>query len=180
MRSPRWARRPEPPVPASAVPAVYAASLERVPESAGAARRLVVRALDAWCLSGLTGSVELVVSELVSNAVRHASGAGVRVSVVRVGERRVRVSVFDGDRTRPRVRQPGPDGEQGRGLLIVAAEATAWGVDLLPGGKSVWADCTADRTPAATGAGSGRDSGGAGASAACLPGPGFDVHRSHR
>jgi anti-sigma regulatory factor (Ser/Thr protein kinase) len=154
--------------------------LARTPESAAAARRLVVRALAVWDLPELADAAALVVSELVSNAVRHASGARMRVTVARVDERRVRVAVLDGDRTRPRVRCPGPGGERGRGLLIVAAEAVAWGADLLPGGKCVWADCTADHASTATGAGPDRGPGRAGAGAARLPGPDFDVDRSDR
>lgn len=137
MRSLRLGRRPG---SAFTGPAAYARDFERVPESAAAARRLLVRALELWGLPQLADTATLVLSELVSNAVRHASGEGMRVNVTRVGARRVRVSVFDRDTTRPRVQDQDPGAERGRGLFIVSAAAASWGVELLPGGKNVWAE----------------------------------------
>jgi anti-sigma regulatory factor (Ser/Thr protein kinase) len=125
---------------APTAPTVYAENYERVPESAAAARRLVGQALDSWGLACLADTATLVLTELVSNAIRHASGEGMRVNVTRLTERRVRVSVLDRDCSRPRMQEPEPGGERGRGLFIVNAESAAWGVDLLPGGKRIWAD----------------------------------------
>lgn len=138
MRSPRVSRCPQP-----AVPIMYAENYERVPESAGAARRLVVRALETWQLAQLADTATLVVTELVSNAVRHACGDGMRVTVLRMSDRRVRVSVTDRDPARPRVQDQDPQQERGRGLIIVAAESERWGVELLPGGKQVWSELVA-------------------------------------
>jgi serine/threonine-protein kinase RsbW len=118
----------------------YAESLERVPESAAAARRLVETALHAWGLAHLTDHTLLVVTELASNAIRHADGEGMRVSVTRLSDHRVRVGVTDRDRTRPQINHSTPDQERGRGLLIVDSVSSLWGVDVLPGGKHVWAD----------------------------------------
>jgi anti-sigma regulatory factor (Ser/Thr protein kinase) len=142
MRSVRLGLRP---ARAAAAPAVYAENYERVPESAAAARRLVGEALDEWGLPQLADSAGLVLTELVTNSVRHAKGEGMRVNVTRLTGQRVRVSVLDRDRTRPRMQEPDPDGERerGRGLFIVNATSVAWGVDLLPDGKRVWADVEA-------------------------------------
>lgn len=137
MRSARSLPRPTPPSP---VPPLFAVNMERIPESAGLARRLVIEALDAWHLQQLADAAALVLSELVSNAVNHASGDGMRVSVSRINDRRVRLAVIDRDRKRPQVRAPGPDAEGGRGLLLVSLTSADWDVDLLPGGKRVWAD----------------------------------------
>lgn len=139
----RSARAVLPPAPTAEK--VYAESLERIPESTAAARHLVSDALDAWHLPQLTDTATLVLTELVSNSVRHARGEGMRVTVMRLSERCVRVSVIDRDSTRPRMRdqEPGEDEERGRGLFIIKAESVAWGVDLLPGGKQVWADLEA-------------------------------------
>lgn len=138
MRKVRSALRPA--HPASAV---YAESFERVPQSAAAARHLVSGALEIWRLPQLADTATLVLTELVSNAIRHASGEGMRVNVTRLTGQRVRVSVLDQDCTRPRMQEPDPGGERGRGLFIVNAESVSWGVDVLPGGKRVWADLEA-------------------------------------
>lgn len=137
MLSLRSARRPARSLSAQIT---FAENFERIPQSAVAARRLLALALDAWDLGQLADSAVLVLSELVSNAVRHASGEGMRVTVTRVGAGRVRVAVLDRDTTRPRVQDPDPGAERGRGLIIVDSESADWGVDLLPGGKRVWAD----------------------------------------
>jgi two-component sensor histidine kinase len=139
MRSARAVLPPAPPAEK-----VFAENMERVPESAAAARQLVTDALGAWDLVQLTDTAALVLSELVSNAVNHARGEGMRVSVIRRADRRVRLSVIDRDRTRPQVRPMTPDGEGGRGLVLVNAVSAVWGVDLLPGGKRVWADLEAE------------------------------------
>ncbi|WP_225846875.1 ATP-binding protein [Streptomyces sp. HPF1205] len=117
---------------------MYAENFERVPGAATAARRLVSTALDAWELSQLADPATLVVSELVSNAVRHATGEGMRITVHRLPTGRVHLAVLDRDPTRPQVQPPTPDGVSGRGLLLVEAMSFAWGVDMLPGGKRVW------------------------------------------
>jgi anti-sigma regulatory factor (Ser/Thr protein kinase) len=140
MRSLRLALRP---APTPAVPLSFAENLERIPASAACARHLVAQALGAWGLPQLCDTATLVLTELVSNAVRHATGEGMRVNVTRLTERRVRVSVLDRDTTRPRMRDQDPRAERGRGLVIVEAESALWGVDLLPGGKRVWADVEA-------------------------------------
>lgn len=137
MRSVRLARRP---APALAVPTAYAQNYARIPESAAAARRLVSEALEVWNLSQVADTATLITTELVSNAIRHARGEGIRVNVMRLTEQRVRVSVLDRDCTRPQMQEPDPGGEEGRGLFIVNAESVDWGVDVLPGGKQVWAD----------------------------------------
>lgn len=117
----------------------FVENFDRVPESAAAARRLVHNALDEWHLLQMGDRAMLVVTELVSNAARHAQGDGVRVSVVRFSGDRVRIDVIDRDRTRPEIKLGTLDQEGGRGLLLVEAISSVWGVDLLPGGKRVWA-----------------------------------------
>lgn len=120
-----------------------ARSLKRIPESALAARTLVTDTLASWDLRHLTDDAVLIVTELVSNAVAHASGPDMRVSVVRVDARRVRVSVIDADRTRPQPRPFDVERERGRGLLLIEAMSCTWGVHLLHGGKAVWAELEA-------------------------------------
>jgi anti-sigma regulatory factor (Ser/Thr protein kinase) len=114
-------------------------SYARRPESAGLARRLVHNVLGTWGLSDLIDRAGLVATELVSNAVRHARGEGLRVTIILLPQGRVQVSVWDRDCTQPEIRMPSPDGISGRGLLLVDALSVFWGVELLPGGKRVWA-----------------------------------------
>lgn len=101
-----------------------------------------------WGLAELVEVAELVVSELVTNAVR-ASGSlgGAGVPVVRLwlaaDDVQVLVQVGDGCPRGPELSLPGEDAEHGRGLLLVEALASGWGWSPVPGlpGKAVWAVC---------------------------------------
>lgn len=97
----------------------------------GAARRFVRRL--AW-VGEQRDVVELLVSELVTNAVRHARGdIEVRIGPIRD---RIRVGIGDASTTRPAVRDPNLEG--GHGLRLVESLADRWGVDHRPAGKTVW------------------------------------------
>jgi anti-sigma regulatory factor (Ser/Thr protein kinase) len=88
----------------------------------------------------------LVVSELVTNAVRH--GEPEIVLSVDIGVDRIRIEVRDGNDVVPTVpaEDPAVDRPTGRGLLIVAATASDWGVVRTDEpGKCVWAEIRADR-----------------------------------
>ena len=89
-----------------------------------------------WGYVSAIADAELLVSELVTNAILHAR-SGARVDVERVGDR-VRVAVCDDSPAVPRVRNYGPDAVTGRGLLLVQRISNAWGVDPGDGGKCVW------------------------------------------
>jgi anti-sigma regulatory factor (Ser/Thr protein kinase) len=79
----------------------------------------------------------LLVSELVTNAVVHARPP-IDFTVELDGQL-VRMTVVDGDPSRPQLRRRrSPHVNHGRGLQIVDAMAAAWGVELVPGGKAVW------------------------------------------
>lgn len=82
--------------------------------------------------------VALLVSELVTNAVRHASGA----EVLRLmwDERRLRIAVDDSSAELPVVRQSRPDLPGGHGMNLVRRLARGWGAAPRDGGKRVWAD----------------------------------------
>lgn len=86
----------------------------------------------------LCDDVELVVSELVTNAVR-AGSPTVRVEVLREGAR-VTVRVTDKAAGWPEEREAGIRDTGGRGLPLVSAVSSAWGVRLAGAGKVVWAD----------------------------------------
>ncbi|MDT0411967.1 MULTISPECIES: ATP-binding protein [unclassified Streptomyces] len=130
----------------------YSERLPRTPEAVGQARRLVTLVLAVWGLSQLTDDAALLVSELATNAVLHARGDEIRVSVDRLSAARVRVSVADeSGEAAPRREAGGAYDESGRGLFLVGALARAAGTAVTPLGKRVWAELEA---------GSGRDSGG--------------------
>ncbi|MEU1302257.1 ATP-binding protein [Streptomyces shenzhenensis] len=107
-------------------------------------RNIVRSLLRDWGLTELTDALDVGVSELVSNVVRHVPD---RRCVLLVQRRKsvVRVEVSDGSPDLPLISlQPPLDGEGGRGLLLVDAVADKWGVQPRPGGgKTVWFECSA-------------------------------------
>ncbi len=107
-------------------------------EDTRAARGFVLGMLEPWRGEQLAADTALVVTELATNAVVHA-GSAFSVSLALSGGA-IRISVGD---TRP-VAPPGTDQElaaaPGHGLGVVAAMATRWGVETMPGGKAVWAE----------------------------------------
>ena len=109
------------------------------PEAPGRARQEVSRALAGWGIDvELRDDAALVVSELVTNAVLHAGGH-LRLDVSGTGDV-VRLAVTDGSSAVPQPREAGPLETSGRGLAIVAAIASRWGVDDSAAGKTVWAE----------------------------------------
>ncbi|MEY2571173.1 MAG: hypothetical protein QOE63_1523 [Acidimicrobiaceae bacterium] len=82
--------------------------------------------------------VELLTSELVTNAVLH-SGTACELRIICTDDDTVRVEVADGSRQRPKIRRNAdPLALDGRGLQFVERLATRWGVDVDPLGKMVW------------------------------------------
>ncbi|MFI9270587.1 SpoIIE family protein phosphatase [Kitasatospora sp. NPDC052896] len=104
-------------------------------ETPGRARRLAGHALRRWGLEPLAESAELMVSELVTNAIQHATRP-VTLRLVRTSL--LRCEVGDDSPQLPRRRQAGPQDERGRGLHLVARIAERWGATRLGGGKVVW------------------------------------------
>ncbi|MDI5968347.1 ATP-binding protein [Streptomyces sp. SL13] len=107
------------------------------PESASTARRLTLAKLRAWGLGPLSDTCELLVSELVGNAVRHT---GAQTFGLTMERRRgwVRVEVRDPSRALPCVLPVQDLDVSGRGLMLVDKLSDRWGVDLLPRGKTAW------------------------------------------
>jgi signal transduction histidine kinase len=112
-------------------------TLEPVPASAGAARRVVREALSDVGETAAVPSAELAVSELVTNAILHAA-TPLELSI-EVTVTTVTVWVRDWQPRLPVQRDPSDDATTGRGLAIVAALAEEHGIDPRPPiGKAVW------------------------------------------
>ncbi|MEU5463328.1 SpoIIE family protein phosphatase [Streptomyces althioticus] len=102
------------------------------------ARRTAQDQLARWGLDEeLKFTTELLVSELVTNAIRHASGR-VRLRLIR--ERTLVCEVLDGGASAPHLRHPRAMDEGGRGLLLVSQLAERWGTRFVPDGKIIWAE----------------------------------------
>jgi len=117
-------------------PVEASATFDAVPRSAGEARAFVARALADWERVDDSGTVALLTSEVVTNAVIHAKSA-VRLTV-RLSGHTVRVTVADEDGHVPGLRSAGWAEESGRGLMLVNALSGAWGVHATEHGKQVW------------------------------------------
>jgi anti-sigma regulatory factor (Ser/Thr protein kinase) len=105
--------------------------------SAQAARRFVADVLGEWSLAELVDEAELLVSELVTNAVVH-TGEAVELRLHR-REGGVRVEVIDGSSERhPELQEVDLDDTSGRGLFLVDVLSSAWGIEPHGVGKAVW------------------------------------------
>jgi anti-sigma regulatory factor (Ser/Thr protein kinase) len=121
-----------------------------LPTAVPCARLHARNVLHEWHLGPLADTVELLVSEIVTNAIRASVTAGQRgpgvpttkVWLISDGER-VLIQVWDSDRHRPAPHDAGLTAESGRGLLLVQALSTEWGCYTPVGqeGKVVWAMC---------------------------------------
>ncbi|MDQ0941004.1 SpoIIE family protein phosphatase [Streptomyces sp. V1I1] len=109
--------------------------LPREPRSVGRARELARAQLVAWDLEALVDTVELLVSELVTNALRYGEGE-IRLRLLR--DRTLVCEVWDSGLVQPRRRRARDTDEGGRGLQLVGLLSAAWGSRRTPRGKTVW------------------------------------------
>ncbi|MEV3988143.1 SpoIIE family protein phosphatase [Streptomyces sp. NPDC049837] len=107
------------------------------PGEVGRARRLVGERLAGWGLDEQADTARLLVSELVTNAVRHAEGAR-RIEVRLVRTDVLLCEVTDDGHTLPTLLGTRPADENGRGLRVVSALAGQWGASRAGDGTSVW------------------------------------------
>jgi hypothetical protein len=101
------------------------------------ARSAIVETLKRWDLSDLLPTTELLVSELVTNAIRYSRG---EVTLRLVNEGTLVCEVHDNSGAMPRLRQPNGDDEHGRGLQVVRLLAKRWGARRTATGKVVWCE----------------------------------------
>ncbi|MFI2644235.1 ATP-binding protein [Streptomyces sp. NPDC018610] len=121
-------------------PAQTRFTLEATPAAVPAARQWISREVRGWSVSldeELRWRLELVVSELVTNAVLHAGGR-LTASIV-LEHDLLLIEVHDGSTTAPQPRAAGPCDETGRGLALVAALCLIHGSELTASGKRCWA-----------------------------------------
>ena len=107
------------------------------PAAVAEIRSQVTRRLAEWGLDELAFTTELILSELVTNAIRYG-GETVHVRVVR--DRSLICEVFDSSSTSPHLRYAAMTDEGGRGLFLVAQLAERWGTRYTPAGKVIWAE----------------------------------------
>jgi serine phosphatase RsbU (regulator of sigma subunit)/anti-sigma regulatory factor (Ser/Thr protein kinase) len=133
--------------------AVLIARLRRIPEdqrecwplepdfqSVRQARMLIRDPLKRWGLEDLSPVTELLVSELVTNAIRYANGE-IRLRLILESDSLV-CEVHDSSPALPRVLQVDKDAENGRGLHVVSQLASRWGARRTYSGKVVWCEQT--------------------------------------
>ena len=119
------------------------------PHSVPAARRFATGVLRGASTETLE-AVELMVSELATNCIRHTD-SGFDLTIIRSGSE-IRVEATDQAGGTPTMRSPKPTEPSGRGLKIIDMLSAGWGVDLGPdSGKTVWftiSDSAAEPCPA--------------------------------
>ncbi|MFC8248264.1 SpoIIE family protein phosphatase [Streptomyces chartreusis] len=111
--------------------------LSSEPEAVSKARTLAARKLAEWGLDNLAFTTELVVSELVTNAIRY-SRPPIRMRLIR--DRSLICEVSDGSSTSPHIRHALETDEGGRGLYLVAKLTQVWGTRYHARGKTIWAE----------------------------------------
>jgi serine phosphatase RsbU (regulator of sigma subunit)/PAS domain-containing protein/anti-sigma regulatory factor (Ser/Thr protein kinase) len=108
------------------------------PAAVAGIRAQVARRLEEWGLEELAFSTELVISELVTNAIRYGTEPR-RLRILRDGPSLI-CEVADGSSTSPHLRRAADTDEGGRGLFLVAQFTQRWGTRYVPRGKVIWTE----------------------------------------
>jgi anti-sigma regulatory factor (Ser/Thr protein kinase) len=112
------------------------------PAAVARVRGAATEQLERWGLDDLAFTTELILSELITNAIRHASGP---IEVRLLMDRALICEVADTSSTSPHLRYAATTDEGGRGLFLVAQLAEQWGTRYTASGKIIW---TEQRIPA--------------------------------
>ncbi|MEV0598420.1 SpoIIE family protein phosphatase [Streptomyces sp. NPDC050315] len=110
---------------------------EADPATVAQARKATTEQLGRWDLEELAFTTELVVSELVTNAIRYAGGP-IQLRLIR--DQTLICEVSDTGHTSPHLRHAASDDEGGRGLFLIAQMTGQWGTRYTPTGKTIWAE----------------------------------------
>jgi anti-sigma regulatory factor (Ser/Thr protein kinase) len=116
------------------------------PAAVSQARKAASVQLAAWGLEDAGFVTELVVSELVTNAIRYAQPP---IHLRLIHDRNLICEVSDASNTAPHMRRARTFDEGGRGLLLVAQLTAAWGTRQTTEGKTIWAEQTLPASPLA-------------------------------
>ncbi|WP_217553156.1 SpoIIE family protein phosphatase [Streptomyces sp. GbtcB6] len=111
--------------------------LPQHPAAVAGARKMACEQLEAWGLTDTVFATELIVSELVTNAVRYGDGP---IALRLIRDASLICEVSDGSSTAPHLRRARVYDEGGRGLLLVAQISERWGSRQTPTGKTIWAE----------------------------------------
>ncbi|MFJ8050650.1 SpoIIE family protein phosphatase [Streptomyces luteogriseus] len=111
------------------------------PALVGEVRASATRWLSGWGLDETAFAAELILSELITNAIRHGAEP-IRVRLLY--GRTLICEVSDASNTAPHLRRAASTDEGGRGLFLVAQLSQSWGTRYLPEGKVIWAECGLD------------------------------------
>ncbi|MFG3031775.1 ATP-binding protein [Streptomyces sp. NPDC048253] len=133
-----------PSIYASPIPTQYRMTLTVGEHSARHIRRIARMHLENWELQHLTDAVELALTELIANVVRHVPDSRCTLLLLKQ-QKGVRAEVTDayGGLLPAPAARPHPEPEAGRGLLLLDALVDRWGVSpTATGGKTVWFECT--------------------------------------
>jgi anti-sigma regulatory factor (Ser/Thr protein kinase) len=121
--------------------------LGALPSAVSCARLHARLAIQEWGLATLADHVELLVSELMTNAVHASWGVAPALSVrlwLLADRERVLIIIWDASPHAPVRAEVTAEAESGRGLMLVEAISAQWGTSAIPsGGKTVWALITA-------------------------------------
>ncbi|MDQ1027971.1 PAS domain S-box-containing protein [Streptomyces umbrinus] len=123
---------------------VAAWDIDPDPAAVGEARKNALGRLAAWGLSDAAFVTELIVSELVTNAIRHAAPP---IQLRLIHDRTLICEVSDASSTAPHMRRARTYDEGGRGLLLVAQLTQRRGTRPTPTGKTIWAEQSVDPDP---------------------------------
>ncbi|MFF7731814.1 SpoIIE family protein phosphatase [Streptomyces sp. NPDC007984] len=107
------------------------------PAAVSGMREAVSRQLEEWGLEEFGFAMELILSELITNAIRYGAGP-IHVRLIR--DRTLICEVADGSSTSPHLRYAATTDEGGRGLFLVSQMAERWGTRYTPQGKVIWAE----------------------------------------
>jgi PAS domain S-box-containing protein len=124
------------------------ADLASDPGIVGQIRETVSAVLRDWDLAECIDTAELLVSEIVTNAIRYARAPG--ALVVRRAADAIYIEVSDSDGQVPRILHPSDEEEHGRGMILVEALAAQWGTRPTHTGKTVWCQLAAVRNTQAS------------------------------
>ncbi|MFF3245042.1 ATP-binding protein [Streptomyces sp. NPDC002870] len=110
-------------------------------------RTAVREQLAHWGFQALEDEVQLAVTELAANVIKHVGAGAAATLVMEPSEARLRVELHDKSSAVPTLRDPDCEGECGRGLHLLEALAAEWGTAVTAAGKGVWCEIALGSVP---------------------------------